>query len=211
MDMKTLLFGLILVWAAIHLLHYLLCLLPPRYLLPTVSLRTDSRYLSIVRPSLPIKVVLKSIHLRVETTGFNNRHDDLSIFLARRQNPTRQKLIHLYNSGSVLCLLGMLGSMAMLIWTFWQLSASLWRLSSRNVAVEHSNGPMKRSLILPSALASTGGAAELDEPFLKPIVRVKGASIGHLHPHSLLDSRGHRSPKSPSVGFDGCVHCSNYP
>jgi len=167
MDLTALTLALSLGWAAIHALYYLLrrSRLRLRPLLPAAFPGGRHGYFSVIQPPLPITIVLKYLHLRVETTSWNSKHDDLTVTLRRRRNSSTPKLKLFYNFGIVLCLLGIAGSVATLIWTCWELNASLWRRSL--VSGLSANALIKRSL---EDTSEPSGGGKVDTPFLKPIV-----------------------------------------
>ena len=130
MDVVPFILAISLIWAAIHFLHYLLRLSARRSLrLHVLPISRPHRHAGTASPT---KFVLKHLHLRIESSSWNASHDALSAALARTRNPWPKRLKFLYNIGSILCVLGMLGSLLILASVFSHLISALWDVGLYN-------------------------------------------------------------------------------
>lgn len=150
---------LLIFWAIVYALYYLIHPTQQSSLLPTFSRRS----------AVSTQVVLTKFHLRVQTTSWNLRHDILSTTLARKQNlKLKKSLQHVYDAGSVLGVIGMLGAVGLLLWTTGQLSSSTARLIHDFFEGPSTNstllGHIQRSLDLDVEGTTRSG------PSLRPIV-----------------------------------------
>lgn len=94
-------------WLLVHGSNWALRALDSRPILPLArQTRTSS-----------IRFTLRTLWLRVETTGFNTSHHALSGRIHRaRANDT---LVIFYDLGIVVCCFGMLGILGTILWTSW--------------------------------------------------------------------------------------------
>ena len=138
-----------------------------RILTSTLMLRHSRSRLLLPTPFLRIrypffqstKVILKKLHLRVETTACNSRHHDLARLLVKKRTLARV-LMFFYDMGSVFGIIGTIGSLCIMLWTCKELSAPFLGMVSLH---KTSHGPMRRSIA--SSSTDTGSG------FLEPIVR----------------------------------------
>ena len=66
------------------------------------------------------QIQLRPLHLIVETTAFNQTHDEFAWTLLRK--PTLKSVLKsFYGLGGALGVTGMLGGVGMLVWTIWKL------------------------------------------------------------------------------------------
>jgi S2P endopeptidase len=149
--MLTLTLTLSLMWAAIHSLDYLFRHSRSRLLLPTPFLRIRYPFLHST------KVILKRLHLRVETTAWNSRHHDLASLLVKKRTLARVLRLF-YDMGSVFGIMGTIGSLCIILWTCKEMSAPFLGMLSL-----YKTSHMKRSIA--SSSTDTGSS------FLEPIVR----------------------------------------
>lgn len=112
MGFASVVYYILVFWTAVHLIH-------------RFSARRSSS--TAVLPSIPstrthrrlpwtkmenIRITHRLFYLRIETTGFNDLHDSLSLYLAKRTHLSlRRALVLLYDCGS---LAGSIGSLAAL-------------------------------------------------------------------------------------------------
>ncbi|KAH7919843.1 hypothetical protein BV22DRAFT_1099015 [Leucogyrophana mollusca] len=87
------------------------------------------------KPLLPLsqgrrrstEITVKNVHLRIQTTIFNARHDALSAHFASREYlHVKQAICYFYHVGSFLGVIGMLGAFALLLWTTATLCGSVF-------------------------------------------------------------------------------------
>ena len=173
MDLKALVITLTLVWIAIHGLSHLLNLLRSRpSLLPAPFLR--SRRPSAVWHSPSFKVVLQKLHIRVETTALNSKHSAFVDLLARNQSWAR-RLMLFYDLGAVFGVLGMIGSLGLLMWSYREMGVPLLNAALREPP-NATYGLVGRSL----TSASMDSDLVVDHKYtrsLKPIVSLHSRSV----------------------------------
>ena len=76
------------------------------------------------------RLTLSALALTLESTALNAPHDALAARLTRRRHaPLRRALLVFYDAGTALGALGMAASLALLVWTLWQLSQVLFYAS----------------------------------------------------------------------------------
>ncbi|KAI0772391.1 hypothetical protein BD413DRAFT_612553 [Trametes elegans] len=91
------------------------------------------------------RITLRKLHLRYQSTAWNALHQSSVARLAKRSG-WRKMLQLVYDAGSVLGVLGMLSSMALLAWTTGQLSLSLYARSSYSTVPSPTSTVFKRSV-----------------------------------------------------------------
>jgi hypothetical protein len=110
----TFLFVLALFWLAVHAIYSRFK--SSEHILPLVN---NSRR------KQRVKVHLKTVHLRIESTAFNSTHDALSVTLSRR--PLIKQFLRLfYDAGVIIGVLGMAISIGLLAHTALQLAQILF-------------------------------------------------------------------------------------
>lgn len=73
------------------------------------------------------RVILDKVHLRVESTAWNVRHNALSLWLSKtRSTAVKGFLLVLYDAGSIVGVIGMLTAMSLLGWTSVRLGLALF-------------------------------------------------------------------------------------
>ncbi|KAG6837015.1 hypothetical protein H0H93_016222 [Arthromyces matolae] len=160
---------LTLVWTVIYALHYLLKWSSNHSLLPATTTTGHTRR-RIWSADSTTTVVLKGLHLRVQTTALNLSHDLLASSLASSQKAyLRRALNHLYDAGAVISLLGMLLALGFLFFTSATSAVSI--IQKLYNSVSPASSPVsqglrnfgKRTIDASSSLAPT------NDPFIKPI------------------------------------------
>jgi S2P endopeptidase len=164
---------LCLLWAVIHALTYLLRLSRSRSLLPVAFPR--SRYSSIVWRSSSTKLTLKKLHLRLETTAWNLKHDSLANLLVKRKSWARC-LTYFYNVGTVLAVLGMAGSLGILLFT----CSPLLEIFSLGKLPDEAHHPPSRRSLEASSFNASQDRVFTDTHFLTPIIPGVTVPITHL-------------------------------
>ncbi|OSD07677.1 hypothetical protein PYCCODRAFT_1401627 [Trametes coccinea BRFM310] len=91
------------------------------------------------------RITLNNLHLRYQSSAWNALHQSSSARLSKRTE-WRRALQLVYDIGSALGVLGMLGSVLLLAWTSVQLAASLFVQSTRPNTPEQRHGFAKREL-----------------------------------------------------------------
>ncbi len=111
-------------WIVLHALHYLLAQRSHRKsagTLPVPSSNHPSK-----RFSLNTKVILHQAYLRVESTRYNDAHDHLTVYLAKKsQARTRRVLTLFYGFGRIAGLMGMVLVVALLMVSVTRSAANL--------------------------------------------------------------------------------------
>lgn len=118
---QSLLFVLGLFWVLLHLLHTIFLRHKGHSFLPTPAGSTlRSRGGSFNTTSL--RVVLHKLYLRVEFSGFNRAHDDLTSALKSEKYRSRRRYISaFYDIGVVFCCVGAIVAIGLLFWVAHQL------------------------------------------------------------------------------------------
>jgi len=91
-----------------------------RLLLPLAKTTTPNRTLrpsTLYRLRRHTEVTYSFLTLRLETTSLNSAHEDLGLWLVKRQSGLRYTLNIIYNTGSMVGVLGMFIAMVFLGWT----------------------------------------------------------------------------------------------
>lgn len=171
--LRSALLAVSLFWALVHLAHRLALALVPAHRSSSSLLPSHARAHSPRPPRLfahaHTQVTLRVCTLRVHTTALNAPHDALAAAL--HTVPRRGALVRLYDAGSVLGVLGMLGALALLSYTALRLWADVPGGSSMDA-----RGVVKRGL---NAGGDEGGS---------------GLSPGDGVPVQLIVSMGHSEP-----------------
>ncbi|KAI0946861.1 hypothetical protein AcW1_010198 [Taiwanofungus camphoratus] len=141
--LRSALLAVSLFWAFVHLAHCLALALVPARRSSSSLLPSHARAHSPRPPRLfahaHTQVTLRVCTLRVHTTALNAPHDALAAAL--HTVPRRGALVRLYDAGSVLGVLGMLGALALLSYTALRLWADVPGGSSMDA-----RGVVKRGL-----------------------------------------------------------------
>ncbi|KAG6873700.1 hypothetical protein C0995_012162 [Termitomyces sp. Mi166 len=171
---------LTLVWVAIYALNYLLRSFKTRSLLPSTTSTRHAQRNNWTESTTT--VVLKGLHLRVQTTAWNLSHDILSTSLGSRQKAClRRVLMQFYDLGSVVGLMGMVITLGFLLTTGSTSAVSLARkvwMSASDPSIEPSealNILAKRSM---DPLRDI--KAHRSDSFIKPIIPGVTVPFSHL-------------------------------
>ncbi|KAF8066825.1 hypothetical protein FPV67DRAFT_1496653 [Lyophyllum atratum] len=176
MSLVSPLLVLTLIWAAIYAVHHLLRPSNIHSLLPS---STSSRYSrrSVWNDSTT-QVVLKGLHLRIQTTAWNLSHDLLATSLKRKPR-LRKALKRGYDLGSVMSFLGMLGAFGFLVvasgMSAVSLARKIWTLNALPASLEGLGNLAKRDLD-----TLDGGESLRDESWIKPIIPGVTVPLAHL-------------------------------
>ncbi|KAL6303711.1 hypothetical protein BKA93DRAFT_734418 [Sparassis latifolia] len=129
-QLQALFLSLCVFWAVVHLLYRIVSrAVRPRSILPTTS--GAPRHVGDFFKQSLTQVSLWKLHLRIQTTAFNSLHDGIiSSFNQARGSVTRGALVALYDFGAVSGVVGLLGSMLLLLWTAMKSASSLRYFSS---------------------------------------------------------------------------------
>lgn len=166
MSLWTLGLSLTSIWLAIHTLNELLLSRSRSLsLLPTPT--------SVASRASSTQVLVKKLHLRIQTTRWNILHDKLAARLAsRRSLRLKTILAAFYDVGSVLGLLGMISAIGLLLWTTAQVAFSLQGNLAEYFGSQASSSealwPIKRTLQMIEPLQKQ--LSSRPDSFLKPIV-----------------------------------------
>ncbi|KAJ7768389.1 hypothetical protein B0H16DRAFT_1673554 [Mycena metata] len=114
----SLVLALLLVWTIIHGTNYVLQRRKAQSLLPTPrAMNSFGRRRNHFWDGRTTQVILNKFHLRVQTSLWNGRHDDLSKAVAVRPGARlRPALISFYNAGCAMGVLGTAVSLGLLLW-----------------------------------------------------------------------------------------------
>lgn len=125
--LSNLLFSVTVLWGAIHTVFWWLWRATHRAsLLPNPSSSFARRSPSTTLVYGRTKVFLRGLHVRVQTTAFNAPHDTLSATLRQRKSRRRKHLLQLlYDTGSILGIIGMFLALFLLLWTTAQLGSRI--------------------------------------------------------------------------------------
>lgn len=127
MGLITLVYSVLLLWAIIHLIHRLITRHghhTSRGILPSDASSRVPRRSWLNRSHY--RVTLQPVHLRLETTGFNDLHDTLASYLTKQRNSfSRNALVLFYNIGSMAGAVGMLAALGLLVVTTYRSSSFL--------------------------------------------------------------------------------------
>ena len=206
MSFATFVVVLTLFWAAIHAVHRALAFSKAQSILPiprtTTNLRPNQRR---VWNTSTTQVVLKSFHLRIQTTAWNVTHDVLAIAFKQGQQATRVRMLtYFYDLGTILGVMGMFSALLLLSVTAGTTALSVKdKLWASPVPILFFDGLgtlhlAKRSLDI-SAFDPT--PAPQSDPWIKPIVSQltppKGEGSDSLSFRFLASqSHSHTSPSS---------------
>ncbi|KAI0325561.1 hypothetical protein GY45DRAFT_1330103 [Cubamyces sp. BRFM 1775] len=124
------------------------------------------------------RITLQNFHLRYHSTAWNALHQSSTARLAKRTE-WRFVLQSVYDMGSLLGVLGMLGSVALLLWTTIQLSSSLYSRPSHFEDASQSQVFSKRDALIEEAnINSIGGGRR--SPALQLIIPGLTTPLHHL-------------------------------
>ncbi|KAJ7083720.1 hypothetical protein B0H15DRAFT_850488 [Mycena belliarum] len=165
---------LLLTWAGIHGVHYVLKGRNSEALLPTARgvNPLDRQLRARFWNTRTTQVVLNKLHIRVQTSAWNVTHDALSkALLLRPRSRLRAHLTHFYNVG---CAVGVLG-------TFLSLGLLLWTVGDSIVPIVHAalrppTPPSSSALLLKRGLEEAAGRSAV----IKPIIPGVTVPLGHL-------------------------------
>jgi len=170
--------ALLLVWVAIHAIHYARKPSKTHSLLPSTSNSRLARH-GFWKKSTT-QVILKAFHLRLQTTAWNLHHDILATELKKeRRLFLSQTLRVFYDLGSVFGIFGMLVGLGLLLWTCGLSVLSLAGKvleNSSNMPSSDSSGLTRRDL------GTVGEAVPLTEDTLsvKPIIPGVTVPVAHV-------------------------------
>lgn len=215
-DIQLFVFALSVFWIALYALRHRRARAHRISTLPSLTSSARGPASTELFRSPATRITLDTCHLRYSSTAWNALHQSSTARLAKRGD-WRRVLQLAYDVGSVLGVLGMLGSVLLLLWTTVQLSSSLYTRSGYSHTSGHS-GISKRDIIEDDGLTSETHAA----PALQLIVSLQLRSrmdhillfgrVPSLHrlcaqtcPHSArVDSRAHHALAPPPAP----PHCS---
>lgn len=120
-ELQSLLYYVSLFWAVVYLLYYVSLRLRQQHLSSSVLPIPSSASRGVTRnlyKSPSTQITLHRLSLRIQSTVFNTKHDSLTETLSMATwSRVRNGLVHFYDLGSILGLVGMLGSLLLLMWT----------------------------------------------------------------------------------------------
>ncbi|KAI0828575.1 hypothetical protein BC628DRAFT_1409160 [Trametes gibbosa] len=144
-DLQRFIFWLALFWLALYALRYHRRQASHTSTLPSLTSSARPSSTELFR-SPATRITLEQCHLRFQSTAWNALHQSSTARIAKRHD-WRRALELVYDVGSVLGVLGMLGSVLLLVWTNAQLSSALYmRLAYQQSAHPHGE-ILKRELV----------------------------------------------------------------
>ncbi|KAK7052386.1 histone acetyltransferase [Favolaschia claudopus] len=170
----SLLVVLVLLWAIIHIANYLIHRQKAEALLPisrgshSLARRRDNLW-----DSRTTQIILKNLHLRVQTSAWNAKHDVLTKTVsARAGSRLRTALTYFYNAG---CLMGVLGTMLALGLLTWNCLQGIVPLLHTTLAPSASMPLLRRDLeVGDKTVVASGGVG------IKPIIPGWTVPLNHL-------------------------------
>ncbi|KAG5645952.1 hypothetical protein DXG03_004744 [Asterophora parasitica] len=170
------------IWGSIYLLHYLLKSSKAQSLLPSSSSSFRPSRRTIWNESAT-QITLSGLHLRIETTAWNLRHDLFATSLKRATRARwRTTLSQAYSFGSLLGLIGMLCALGFLCTTGCvsavSIARKLWPVAGTytGTSSEGFGGLVKRSL----DSVEDSGVLPSDGSWIKPIIPGVTVPLSHL-------------------------------
>lgn len=197
-------FALIVPWALIHGFYYFIKSPRSQSLLPTVSGISTRRRQGLWNAS-STQVVLKNVHLRVQTTVWNAKHDVLTGMLRRRRR-IGWFLKLFYDVGCLLGVLGMLVGLGVLVWTSGQAAYVL--------AHKVLDGPDQPPSIVKRAIVSNVREPILRQEyqsFIKPLVSCHASPRSRQCVTRCSDTRRDCSSYASTAYLGRCFLSSNHP
>ncbi|KAI0635430.1 hypothetical protein C8Q77DRAFT_1108050 [Trametes polyzona] len=132
-DARSLFFCLVVFWVLLYALRESLLRARRISALPSLTSSARAPSTELFRSSCT-RITLDRCHLRYQSTAWNALHQSSLARLAKRGD-WRRALQGAYDVGSVLGILGMLGSVSLLLWTTAQLFASVYNSSTTSSPV----------------------------------------------------------------------------
>ncbi|KAL1939309.1 hypothetical protein VTO73DRAFT_10112 [Trametes versicolor] len=173
-DIQLLVFALALFWIALYALRHRRARAHRISTLPSLTSSARGPASTELFRSPATRITLDTCHLRYSSTAWNALHQSSTARLAKRGD-WRRVLQLAYDVGSVLGVLGMLGSVLLLLWTTVQLSGSLYTRSGY-LHASGINGIRKRDIIEDDGLTSETHSA----PMLQLIIPGLTTPLHHL-------------------------------
>ncbi|KAF9465401.1 hypothetical protein BDZ94DRAFT_1320225 [Collybia nuda] len=165
--------ALILLWVLIHGIYHSLKPSRSHSLLPFVFTPDHRRRRRFWNLS-STQVILKGIHLRVQTTAWNARHDTFTTSLRREWKVTRALKL-LYDVGCLLGVLGMLAGLGALLWTCGQ---TLYILAQKIMANSTQSPDFVKRAVMSQAHEQS--LPQEYKSFIKPIIPGMTVPLSHL-------------------------------
>lgn len=156
-DIQLLVFALALFWIALYALRHRRARAHRISTLPSLTSSARGPASTELFRSPATRITLDTCHLRYSSTAWNALHQSSTARLAKRGD-WRRVLQLAYDVGSVLGVLGMLGSVLLLLWTTVQLSGSLYTRSEYS-HISGASGIRKRDTSEEDSLTSETHAA----------------------------------------------------
>ncbi|KAI9068996.1 hypothetical protein FKP32DRAFT_1671751 [Trametes sanguinea] len=174
-ELERLLLWLVVFWAALYALRYYRRRNRRITTLPSLTSSSWPASTELFKSAVT-RITLSKLHLRYQSTAWNALHQSSSARLAKRTE-WRRALQLVYDIGSVLGVLGMLGSVLLLAWTSIQLASSMFSHSAQVDAPEQSRQFSKRELPEDDATAAHESPAS---PALQLIIPGVTVPLHHL-------------------------------
>ena len=134
--------------------------------------------LRIVHLGRHTQITHRGIALRFETTAFNRTHDSLGDVLTRRRSAGGQAVRAFYDVGALIGVLGLVGGLALLLWSAIQISASLASTREGRTTPSLQNSTVTGSSAIPHY--ESGSSSLYSSPsdvMLRPIVSLLESAI----------------------------------